>query len=97
MKTEENSMRGYSIKINIEDKPEDIRFRLYDNNELVVDDIGVLDFQYLTEEGYTGTHQLTMTYFQTFDTSEESNPQTIYVRDFTMPNLEYTTDVSLIS
>ncbi len=90
-------MRGYAVTINITDKPDDIRFRLFDNGELVVDNIGELDFQYLTEDGYTGIHTLTMSYFQTFDPTEESSPQTVYTKDFTMPDLEYSVDVSLLS
>jgi len=90
-------MTGFRLQISIDDKPDDIRFRLYDNNALVVDNIGEMDFQYLTEAGYTGVHTLTMTYFRTFDTTEESSPQTVFTKNFTMPDLEYTVDVSLLS
>jgi hypothetical protein len=89
-------MTGYHIKIIIDDLPDDIRFRLYDNDKLAIDDIGTMDFQYLTPNGYTGEHTLSMTYFQTFDPSNEAAPQIIYERDFTLPTLTYTTDVSLI-
>jgi len=90
-------MKGYDVTVNIADKPDDIRFRLYDNGELKLDNIGEMDFRYLTDEGYTGIHTLSMTYFQTFDPTEESSPQTFYTKDFTMPDLEYSVEVSLIS
>ena len=89
-------MLGYGINITIENKPDAIRFRLYDNGELVVDNIGEMDFQYLTPEGYTGSHALTMTYFQTFDPTEESTPQVVHTQDFTLPDLTYQAEISLL-
>jgi len=90
-------MNGYGIHIIINDKPDDIRFRMYDNGELVVDDIGEMEFQYLTPSEYTGVHTLTMTYFQTFNPTVETAPKTFYTKDFTMPTLEFTVEVSLLS
>ena len=89
-------MQGYGISVAIADKPEDIRFRLYDNGELAVDNIGEMDFYYPTPEGYTGVHTLTMTYFQTFDPTVESAPKTIYTKDFTLPDLAYTVTVEIL-
>jgi hypothetical protein len=90
-------MTGYHLKINITNKPEDIRFRLYDNNSLVVDNINEPDFSYLVDENYSGVHTLTMTYYQEFMPSKESDKQEVYSKDFTLPTLEYTVDVSLLS
>ena len=90
-------MRGFSVNIAINDKPDDIRFRLYDNGELVVDSIGEMDFQYLTPEGYSGVHTLTMTYYQDFDPSKESAFTTVFTQDFTLPDLRYTVTVDILS
>ena len=89
-------MLGYGINITIENKPDDIRFRLYDNGELAVDDIGEMDFFYPTPEGYSGVHTLTMTYFQTFDPSVESSPKTVFTKNFTLPDLAYQVEVGLL-
>ena len=89
-------MYGYEINLTMEDKPDDIRFRLYDNSELVVDSIGAMAFQYLTPEGYSGVHTLTMTYFQTFDPSVESSPKTVFTKNFTLPDLAYQVEVGLL-
>ena len=90
-------MRGYGIHVEITDKPADIRFRLYDNGELVVDNIGELDFQYLTDENYTGKHVLGMTYFQEFNPGMESGIEVIFTKDFTFPILDYQVTVTLLS
>ncbi len=90
-------MRGYGIHVAITDKPADIRFRLYDNGSLVIDDIGEMDFQYLTDTGYSDVHTLTMTYFQTFDPAIESAPQTVFTKDFTLPDLDYQVVVEILS
>ena len=89
-------MRGYSIHVSISDKPDNIRFRLYDNGELAVNDIGAMDFQYLTPSGYTGSHTLTMSYFQDFDPTEESALQVIHTQDFTLPDLTYIANAEIL-
>ncbi len=89
-------MRGFHLQIEIDNCPEDIRFRLYDNAELVIDDIGVMDFQYLTPDGYEGDHTLTMSYFKEFDPTNESAPKTVYTGNFTLPDLEYTVTVGIL-
>jgi len=90
-------MTGFRLHITIEDKPEDIRFRLYDNGVLKIDDIGEMDFSYITPTEYDGVHTLTMTYFQEFNPMNESAPQTVFTQNFTLPDLEYSVDVSLLS
>ena len=89
-------MTGFDLKIHVNDLPEGIRFRLYDNAVLAVDNIGVMDFRYLTPEDYEGVHTLSMTYFDEINPSEESSPKTIFTRDFTLPTLDYTVDVEII-
>ena len=89
-------MRGFHVGITITDKPDNIRFRLYDNSELVVDSIGEMDFNYLTPAGYTGTHALTMTYYQDFAPSVESAFTTVFTQDFTLPDLGYTVTVDIL-
>ena len=89
-------MKGFQVSVTIADKPDDIRFRFYDNSELVIDNIGEMDFQYLTPEGYTGNHTLAMTYFQTFDPAVESAPKTVFTKDFTLPDLSYTVELTIL-
>jgi len=93
-------MTGFRLHININNKPDDIRFRLYDNGELVVDDIAEFDFTYLISDeptdSYTGTHTLSMTYYQEFNPGVESSRKVIFTKDFTLPVLDYTVDVSII-
>ena len=89
-------MRGFNLKVTINDLPEGIRFRLYDNANLVVDNIGVLDFQYLTPADYEGVHTLTMTYFDKINPEVESAQKTVFTRDFTLPALDYTVVVEII-
>ena len=90
-------MQGFQLQINIDNCPEDIRFRLYDNNEPVLDNIGTFDFSYLVPTEYDGVHTLSMTYFQSFNPSEESAQKTIYTKDFTLPTLDYTVGVEILS
>ena len=92
-------MRGYGIHVEITDKPADIRFRLYDNGDLAVDNIGALDFQYLPdpEIPYIGVHTLETTYFQTFDPTVESAKKEVYEKDFTLPILDYQVTVEILS
>ena len=89
-------MRGFHVGITITDKPDNIRFRLYDNSELVVDSIGEMDFNYLTPSGYTGTHELTMTYYQDFDPSVESVATVVFNQDFTLPDLTFQAEVDIL-
>ena len=89
-------MTGFRLHININDKPDDIRFRLYDNGSLVIDDIGEFDFSYTTPDVYEGVHTLTMTYFQEFNPMSESAPQTVFTKNFTLPDLEYTVTVGVL-
>ena len=80
-------MRGFSINIATEDNIDGIRFRLYDNDERVIDNIGTLDFEYLTPDPYAGEHALAVTYFRESIPAVESTPQEFYRENFTLPTL----------
>ena len=80
-------MRGFSVNIATADDVTGIRFRLYDNDELVVDNIGTLDFEYLIEEPYVGEHALAITYFREVLPDVESAPQEFFRENFTLPTL----------
>jgi len=80
-------MRGFSVHITTQDDLEGIRFRLYDNDQLVVDDIGSLDFDYLVDDGYLGEHTLAVTYFKKTIPSVESAKQVFFSENFTLPTL----------
>ena len=80
-------MIGFRINVSTPDSLENIRFRLFDNDVLVVDDIGTVDFNYLITEPYEGQHTIELTYFQDWNPTVESAPQEILSMDFTLPVL----------
>jgi len=80
-------MRGFSVHITTQDNIEGIRFRLYDNDQLVVDDIGTLDFEYLVADDYADEHTLAVTYFKETIPSIESEKQVFFKENFTLPTL----------
>jgi hypothetical protein len=80
-------MRGFAVNITTQDDLDGIRFRLFDNDELVVDNIGTLDFEYLTPAPYIGEHVLSITYFKENIPSNESEPQVFFTENFTLPTL----------
>ena len=83
-------MTGFSINITTQDDVTGIRFRLYDNNELVVDNIGTLDFEYLVPPDYAGEHVLSIAYYRETIPSIESVKQEFYRENFTLPTLTLT-------
>jgi hypothetical protein len=83
-------MRGFTVNIATQDDTTGIRFRLYDNAELVIDNIGTLDFEYLVGDPYVGEHALAITYFREVLPDIESDPQEFYRENFTLPILELT-------
>ena len=89
-------MQGFAIHVSTPDSLEDIRFRLYDNESLVVDNIAVVDFEYLVPADYTGPHKLDLTYFQTWNTEVESTKHEVLSRNFTLPVLTIVTSYEII-
>ena len=83
-------MQGFRINVSTPDSLENIRFRLYDNEIMVIDDIGTVDFNYLITEPYEGVHTLNLTYFQDWNPTVESASQEILSMDFTLPQLVLT-------
>ena len=83
-------MQGFRINVSTPDDLTDIRFRLYDNEVMVIDDIGTADFNYLITEPYEGLHTLDLTYFQTWNPSNESATHEILSRNFTLTQLTLT-------
>jgi len=81
-------MRGFSVHITTQDDLEGIRFRLYDNDQLVVDDIGTIDFEYLVPDDYAGEHALAITYFKETIPSVESAKQEFFRENSTLPTLD---------
>jgi hypothetical protein len=89
-------MQGFRIHVSTPDDLTDIRFRLYDNDNLVIDNIGTVDFDYLVDKTYTGKHKLDLTYFQTWNTDAESTKHEIFNRNFTLPVLTIITSYEII-
>jgi len=68
-----------------------IRFKLYDNDEAVVSNIGTLNFEYLVDpELYVGEHILSLTYYKEDMPELESTRQVFYTGNFTLPTLTLT-------
>jgi len=88
-------MQGFTIHVSTPDDLTDIRFRLYDNDSLVVDNIGTVDFDYLVQD-YSGQHKLELSYFQTWNTDVESTKHEIFSRNFTLPVLTIVTSYEII-
>ncbi len=88
-------MQGFTIHVSTPDDLTDIRFRLYDNDSLVVDNIGTVDFDYLVQD-YSGQHKLELVYFQTWNTDVESTKHEIFNMDFTLPVLTIVTSYEII-
>ncbi len=80
-------MKGFSVSIATADNIDGIRFRLYDNDQLVVDNIGTLDFDYLVADDYSGEHALALTYYKEVIPSVESVKQEFFRENFTLPTL----------
>ena len=80
-------MQGFNINVSTPDDLTGIQFRLYDNNMLVIDNIGAVDFDYLIQEPYEGTHTLDLRYFQPWNPTKESAPYEILSKNFTLPSL----------
>ena len=96
-------MRGYAIKVIVQKDGEpfdmlaaDLRMKLYDNDALVMDNIGAMDFQYIPDLPYDGTHDLTMSYYHTAHPEQESE-QVFVTTNFTLPILSLTFQVELLS
>jgi len=99
-------MRGYDVNVTaITDKdgnPFDmfeagLLMNIYDNEELVLEDVGVINFRLLTPEVYVGEHILTMTYYRESLPEVESVPMEIYKENFTLPILTMTVTVDILS
>jgi hypothetical protein len=80
-------MRGFAVNIRTDDNLDGIRFRLYDNDEMVIDNIGTLDFEYLVSDPYVGEHVLSVAYFKETVPSNESAHQVFFTENFTLPTL----------
>ncbi len=83
-------MQGIRIHVATPDDLTDIRFRLYDNEEAVIDNINTVDFDYLIQEPYEGVHTLELTYYETWNPTNESAPIEILSRNFTLRQLSLT-------
>ena len=90
-------MRGFLIDVNTADSVEGIRFNLYDNGNLVINDIGTLHFEYLTGDGYVGEHTLSLSYYREGVPEVESPQQEFYTGNFTLPTLNLTVQVELLA
>ncbi len=80
-------MQGFRIKVNTQDDLTGIRFRIYDNGQLAIDNVGAVDFQYLPEMPYEGNHTLELSYFDEELPGLESNRMEILSRNFTLRKL----------
>ena len=89
-------MRGFLIDVATQDDTEGIRFKLYDNDIMVLDNIGAMHFKYLTPDPYLGLHTLTLTYYREDLPEVESDPIQFYQANFTLPILTLEVTVELL-
>ena len=80
-------MQGIRVHVATPDDLTDIRFKLYDNEEAVIENINTVDFDYLIQEPYTGVHKLELTYYETWNPTNESHRIEILNRNFTLKTL----------
>lgn len=89
-------MRGYLINVATEDSTEGILFKLYDNDVMVLDHIGAMNFEYLTPELYVGQHTLQLAYYRDALPEIESEKVQFFTANFTLPTLSLTFQVELL-
>lgn len=80
-------MQGFHIQIQTDDDLTGILFNLYDNDELVIPNINTVDFDYLIQPGYSGDHELALTYHREDLPDLESERIVFYSGNFTLPAL----------
>lgn len=90
-------MRGFLVNVSTTDSTEGLLFNLYDNDQLVIDSIGAMNFEYLTGESYVGEHTLSLTYYREGMPEVESDKIPFYNGNFTLPTLSLTFEVELLS
>ena len=89
-------MRGYLINVATEDDTEGILFKLYDNDKMVLDNIGAMDFELLTPDPYVGQHTLSLSYYREGMPEIESEKVQFFTANFTLPILNLTFQVELL-
>ena len=82
-------MEGIRVLIETENDLTDIKFNLYDNDVLVLGDIDVPDFNYLTDDLYGGFHTLELTYYKDDNLDVESGRFPVLAENFTAPALDF--------
>ena len=90
-------MQGIRVLIETTDDLSLIKFNLYDNNALVLQDIDTPDFNYLTGDLYGGAHKLELTYYKDDNLDVESGRFFVLEENFTAPALDFTVTWSIIS
>jgi len=90
-------MRGFSVDVQTNDNIDGILFNLYDNGELVIHGISSLHFDYLIDDPYVGEHTLALSYYRDGMPEVESAQEVFYTGNFTLPALNLTFQVELLS
>ncbi len=89
-------MQGIRVLINTNDDLTDIKFKLYDNDELVMDDIDQPDFNFITDDLYGGLHKIELSYYKDDNLDVESGKFFVLEENFTAPALNFTITWSII-
>ena len=70
---------------------------VYDNDELILKDVGALNFELLTPDIYVGEHTLSLTYYRESLPEVESEKFEFYRENFTLPVLGMTVEIILLT